>query len=148
MYIHTFIYVCAQIYAYMSMYIHAHKHTYLSTPLLHVATLCHRYISSLSSPCVYKNTYTHTNTHTHTHTLTHTSTHTRAHTHTRVRARARTHTHTHTHTCANTLTPSHTQPQFSKKKDGGSATDGVSRAAFNKICLEYFEEGMRKPARK
>eukprot|EP00960_Hanusia_phi_P039767 754040-Hanusia_phi.AAC.1 len=38
-------------------------------------------------------------------------------------------------------------PQFSKKKDGGSATDGVSRAAFNKICLEYFEEGMRKPAR-
>jgi hypothetical protein len=23
----------------------------------------------------------------------------------------------------------------------------VSRAAFNKICLEYFEEGMRKPAR-
>jgi hypothetical protein len=39
------------------------------------------------------------------------------------------------------------QRQFSKKKDGGSATDGVSRAAFNKICLEYFEEGMRKPAR-
>jgi len=38
-------------------------------------------------------------------------------------------------------------PQFAKKKDGGSATDGVSRAAFNKICLEYFEEGMRKPAR-
>ena len=37
--------------------------------------------------------------------------------------------------------------QFSKKKDGGAATDGVSRAAFNKICLEYFEEGMRKPAR-
>ena len=37
--------------------------------------------------------------------------------------------------------------QFAKKKDGGSATDGVSRAAFNKICLEYFEEGMRKPAR-
>lgn len=37
--------------------------------------------------------------------------------------------------------------QFSKKKDGGSATDGVSRAAFNKICLEYHEEGMRKPAR-
>lgn len=37
--------------------------------------------------------------------------------------------------------------QFSKKKDGGSATDGVSRAAFNKICLEYFDEGMRKPAR-
>jgi len=29
-------------------------------------------------------------------------------------------------------------PQFAKKKDGGSATDGVSRAAFNKICLEYF----------
>eukprot|EP00283_Hemiselmis_rufescens_P007792 CAMPEP_0173432634 /NCGR_PEP_ID=MMETSP1357-20121228/10365_1 /TAXON_ID=77926 /ORGANISM="Hemiselmis rufescens, Strain PCC563" /LENGTH=172 /DNA_ID=CAMNT_0014397257 /DNA_START=215 /DNA_END=730 /DNA_ORIENTATION=+ len=38
-------------------------------------------------------------------------------------------------------------PQFAKKKDGGSATDGVSRAAFNKVCLEYFEEGMRKPAR-
>lgn len=37
--------------------------------------------------------------------------------------------------------------QFAKKKDGGAATDGVSRAAFNKICLEYFEEGMRKPAR-
>ena len=36
--------------------------------------------------------------------------------------------------------------QFAKKRDGGSATDGVSRAAFNKICLEYFEEGMRKPA--
>ena len=37
--------------------------------------------------------------------------------------------------------------QYAKKKDGGAATDGVSRAAFNKICLEYFEEGMRKPAR-
>jgi hypothetical protein len=28
--------------------------------------------------------------------------------------------------------------QFAKKKDGGTSTDGVSRAAFNKICLEFF----------
>ena len=31
-----------------------------------------------------------------------------------------------------------TTAQCAKKKDGGAATDGVSRAAFNKICLEYF----------
>lgn len=35
--------------------------------------------------------------------------------------------------------PSHSFAfQLSKKKDGGCSTDGVSRAAFNKICLEYF----------
>ena len=28
--------------------------------------------------------------------------------------------------------------QFAKKKDGGTSSDGVSRAAFNKICLEFF----------